>query len=392
MPGEHRGDRQREHLRAGSIFLSLAGIFAVVLFFFTLDQPRVVADNVVTSVRISICGNAVTDSDEVCDNGTVNNTGGYGSSTAERKCNSDCQSYDAYCGDSTLQVRFSEACDDGNNTSGDLCTSACQSETAVPQNPVGAPPRGGVPENPTGVPGLIDSALQTKVVLRGKAYPLSKVTILLDGKLLGTALADTNADFLFSANNVTPGTATFSFSAQDSKGINSLLTSTVFEVVQAAVTTVANVFLPPTISVNKNPVAPGELLTLSGQTVPNGTVVTGINPDTKATFDSPSDGAGIWALQVDTKSFTKGIHAAKSYFRLTDTVKSGYGKAITFNIGTEPLSGDVSPDLNGDGKVNLIDFSIFLISWQSDNPRTDFSKDGLTNLADFSIMLFAWTG
>ncbi len=392
MPQDRDSDRQREHLRAGSILLSLAGVFAVVLFFFTLDQPHVVADNVNTSVRISICSNGIVDSDEVCDDGTGFNVGGYGSTTAQRHCNADCQSFDAYCGDGILQVRFSEACDDGNNINGDLCTSLCQPETAVPQNPTGAPPRGSVPENPGGTPGQTQSELVTRVVLRGKAYPQSAVHILLDGKVLGTVQADSNADFLFSADKVTPGTATFSFSAQDAKGVNSLLTSVIFEVVQSAVTTVANIFLPPTISVDKDLVAPGGLLTLSGQTIPNAKVITGINPDTKATFESPSDGTGTWALQVDTKSFANGVHAAKSYFKQSDTVKSGYGKAVTFNIGTEAIKGDKTPDLNGDGKVNLIDFSIFLISWQTDNDRTDFSNDGKTNLADFSIMLFAWTG
>src|SRR5258708_2730248 len=170
MPREPDSDQGREQLRAGSLFLSLAGIFAVVLFFFTLDQPHVVADNVVTSIRVSICGNAVVDSDEVCDAGTVNNTGGYGSSTAQRKCMPDCHSFDAYCGDGILQVRFGEGCDDGNNTSGDLCSSSCQPETAVPQNPTGAPPRGRVPDNPRPTPGQAPSPQETTLVLRRSGY------------------------------------------------------------------------------------------------------------------------------------------------------------------------------------------------------------------------------
>ena len=59
----------------------------------------------------------------------------------------------------------------------------------------------------------------------------------------------------------------------------------------------------------------------------------------------------------------------------------------------ENVSGEGSQsDLNGDGKVNLVDFSIFLLSWNTDDEEPDFNEDGRVNLADFSIMLFAWTG
>jgi cysteine-rich repeat protein len=382
-----------EYWGTGSLFLSLAGIFAVILFFFTLDQPHVVADNVATSIYISICSNGVVDTDELCDDGAGNNIGGYGSTTAERKCESDCQNFGPYCGDGTLQVRFSEACDDGNSTSGDLCSNTCTTETAVNQTPTGSPTVGGVAQVPGGVPGQLPSALETKVVLRGKAYPQSRVTILLDGKTIGSAQADSNADFLFSTTNVTPGTATFSFLATDPNGVNSIMSSAVFEVVQAAVTTVANIFLPPTISVSKKQTPPGELLTLSGLSVPNAKVVTSIDAiSPKSTYDSTASEAGAWALQIDTKSLKLGNHTAKAYFQVSETIKSGYGRALSFNIGTEPLLGEAQPDLNGDGKVNLVDFSIFLLAWQSDDSRSDFNKDGIVNLADFSMLLFSWTG
>ena len=48
--------------------------------------------------------------------------------------------------------------------------------------------------------------------------------------------------------------------------------------------------------------------------------------------------------------------------------------------------------MNHDGKVNLVDFSIFLTYWATTAPQADFNCDGQVNLADFSIMLFNWTG
>jgi cysteine-rich repeat protein len=348
------------------------------------------ADDVSTHLKITICGDGLVDTGETCDDGPGGNNGAYGSSTAERKCNSDCTAFGPYCGDDILQVRFMEECDDGNNTSGDICDAQCKEEEPSPPGGGGSPTVGSTPSIPA-PSGNILSQTETKVVLRGKAYPNRVVNILLDGKAIGTVNADANADFLYSTTAVTPGTATFGFWSEDQAGTDSLTTSVVFEVVQSAITTVANIFIPPTVNVSDRQVTPGSLLTLSGLTVPNAQVNTQIDKDTK--LDATAEATGAWALQLDTASLGNGFHTAKSLFEVTGgSAKSGYGRAVSFYIGQGTPEGGISPDINEDGKVNLVDFSIFLLSWGTDDIRSDFNVDGKVNLADFSIMLFAWTG
>lgn len=361
---------------------------ASCLFFFS---PEVHALSVPTTLTISICGDAIVNAGEQCDLGVGFNVGTYGSSTAERVCASDCVSFGPYCGDAVLQVRFSEQCDDGNNTSGDLCTNACMTETPTPGGGAGSPAVGSIPSG-AGVPGILPADPQTKVVLRGKAYPGAMVNVLVDGKAVGQVKADANADFIYSTVDITPGTATFGFWANDAAGVASITTSMVFEVAQSAVTTVANIFFPPTVSVSAKQVPVGDLLTVSGQSVPMSKITSEINPGEKATLLSDANSGGDWALQVDTRSLGEGFHTIKSFFELSDSTRSGFGKSVSFYVGEgSPLETGKS-DLNGDDKVNLIDFSIFLISWGSDDPRSDFNQDGSVNLADFSIMLFNWTG
>jgi F5/8 type C domain len=48
-----------------------------------------------------------------------------------------------------------------------------------------------------------------------------------------------------------------------------------------------------------------------------------------------------------------------------------------------------SPDLNGDGKVNLTDLSLLLSQWSKPG-STDLNNNGSTDLTDLSIMLGAW--
>lgn len=380
--------------RRRDLFLSLVFGVGIIVFAGVLSSyraPYVDATDVTTGAIISVCGDGIVSQGETCDDGTANNIGGYGSSTVERRCLSDCMSFDAYCGDDILQVRFSEQCDDGNNTTGDLCSPSCTPESPTVPIPNGTPTVGSTPSIPGATPGTIPSAIETKVVLRGKAYPGSSVKILLDGKTLTTVTADNNADFLFSSTEVTPGTATFGFSATDKNGTASIINTVVFEVLQSAITTVANIFIPPTIKVSQTQVDPGELLTISGQSVPNAKVATQIST-ASSTLTSTTDGSGTWALQIDTDSLPLGFNAAKASFQISDTIKSGYGKSVNFYIGTEAAPGEATTDINGDDKVNLTDFSIFLLGWNTADVRSDFNQDGKVNLADFSILLFNWTG
>jgi len=358
---------------------------------YEFSVARVNAVDLQTHILVRICGNGSIEQGEVCDDGAVNNVGGYASSTATRRCNPDCESFGPYCGDGVLQVRFGEECDDGNNTNGDLCSESCKEEPPVQPRATGAPPKGSTPQLPA-PPGTIPSETLTKVVLEGKAYPNSSVNILLDGKVLGVVQSDTNADFLFTTTNVTPGTASFSFNAKDRYGTDSITTTDVFEVVQSAVTTVANIFLPPTITVKPDTVAPGGLILLSGQSVPNAHIITEIHSATTS-LQSDADSSGDWALHIDTGSLGNGDHTAKALFQISSLIKSGFGKSVSFFVGTQPPAGSCGkPDMNNDGKVNLVDFSIFLLSWNTTDANADYNCDQQVNLADFSIMLFAWTG
>lgn len=365
-------------------------IIASALMLGAMIQYALAAD-VTTSLSMLVCGDGINGGGvEVCDDGI--NLGGYGSTTAERKCMPGCGAYAEYCGDGILQARFGEQCDDGNTVSTDLCSLSCRTLAPAGSTVSGSPTVGSTPFVPGATPGTLLSETATRVVLRGKAYPNATVNVLLDGKIKGTTLADSNADFQYTSTEVTPGPATFGFTARDANGIESVTTSVVFDVAQSAVSTVANVFFPPTIQVSERQVPKGDPLTVSGFSVPQATVTSDISGDPKTTLSGAADGTGAWALQVDTKSLTDGLHTVKAYFKLDGGIQSGFGKSISFSVGEGAFADTGTADLNGDGKVNLVDFSIFLLKWQSDDIQSDFNADGTVNLGDFSIMLFNWTG
>lgn len=69
----------------------------------------------------SICGNAVLEAEEACDDGDLNGTPG--------QCASDCQGVAVWCGDGSTQS--GESCDDGNEVDGDGCNRDCRESGAV---------------------------------------------------------------------------------------------------------------------------------------------------------------------------------------------------------------------------------------------------------------------
>lgn len=357
---------------------------------------------VTSTITVKICGDAIINPGELCDDGALFNDGGYGSTTATRRCNSTCSGYGPYCGDGTLQALYSEGCDDGNAVSGDLCSDTCVQEsppvsTSTPPAPPPPPP---VVSGGGGGGGVFDGNVpvraQTRVILEGKGYPNSTINILRDGSVVGIAQADVNADFSYEITSATPGPTTFGFWAIDGLGRRSVTFTTTFQITQNAVTTVSNIFLPPTIALPDNRVNIGELLEVLGATAPAAKISLFVDKEQDPRAFATSTPAGLWESDIAVEGLAnEAFHTVKAIFELFGTgaqAKSGYSQAVNFYIGDQEVAEPASADLNKDGRVNLVDFSILLFHWNTDHGIADLNQDGRVNLTDFSIMLFQWTG
>jgi hypothetical protein len=115
------------------------------------------------------------------------------------------------------------------------------------------------------------------------------------------------------------------------------------------------------------------------------------------TFTANSNADGAWSLTIDTTGFKNGTYKvrAKAKQESGDLVSTNFSGYTFYGVG-QVAEGPRTSDLNRDGKVNLIDFSILLFWWNSDggasNPPADINADGKVSLTDFSIMIFNWTG
>ena len=340
-----------------------------------------------TTLTLSICGNSLVDDGEQCD--VPGETGVYSTTIAGRQCNVICD-FGPYCGDGILQTQYVEECDDGNNDNSDFCSAICKIE------PAGS---GGGGTSGGGGGGSGGSSVElgdTVISVTGLAYPGRTINILLDTEAVGTVRANTSGRFEFTTD-ASPGTASMGFWTTDIQNTRSVTLNTTFDVTQGAVTNISGIILPPTIRVSSQNINPGDSLTVSGQSVPNAAIE--IHIDNSESIQRTTAGAdGIWSLALNTASLRVAEHTlrARSVSGTPPlTSQSSFSTALQLFVG---VNGQVTrpSDLNRDGKINLVDFSILIFWWGTNggnsNPPADINGNARVGIEDFSILLFNWTG
>lgn len=358
------------------------GLFFIVVPFTTYAQFVST-----TTLSVSICGNFIVDDGEECD--VPGETGVYSQSIVGRQCTTQCY-FGPYCGDGVLQTTHTEECDDANNDSGDFCSEICKIE------PAGSGGGGVSGGGSSGGGGSTKELGDTIINVKGKAYPSRTINFLLDTISVGSARTDSSGNFEFSTG-ASPGTATLGIWSTDAVGTRSLTLNNTFDVTQGAITNVNGIILPPTLRIDNQKVDPGALIALSGQSVPNSTVQLHFD-DSKIIENTISDSGGNWLINFDTKKLSIAEHTLRARTVAGTpplTVQSSFGTSLQLFVGVD---GQVTrpSDLNRDGFINLIDFSILIFWWQTNggdsDPSADINGNDKVGLEDFSILLFNWTG
>lgn len=236
-----------------------------------------------------------------------------------------------------------------------------------------------------------------RVIISGLAYPRADVTINVDGQRFDTIRADASGAYEVTLDGIARGVYTFGIFAAGGNNVPSSVFSTSFTVTGARTSELSNVNIPPSILVAPDPVDPGQALNFSGFALANATVTleyrrTGTAAQTIAT---QSDSNGRWSVEVSTAGFTTGTYEVRARAQRADGAQTNFSQPTFFGVG-QTAELPINADLNRDGRVNLIDFSILLFWWNTDggtsDPPADINRDGRVNLTDFSILLFNWTG
>ena len=350
-------------MKKAILFFS-SGIFLIAAFsaIFFIKPSR--AANISTTISISICGNNIREGEEECDNADLGGntclSRGYGGGTLS--CLPACIFNFSAC---TARVSSS-----GGGGGGSIAAPAITTPT----------PR------------------ETTVTLAGRAYPSSRVIALKDGQLAATTIAGSDAKFSISLGSLTVGSHTFSIYSEDQEGKRSSLLNFPLVFTPGAAISVSGIFVSPTIGIDKSEVKRGDVLTIFGQSSPNSQVTIAVASEGKLSEQVQADSSGLYSYSLDTSVLEEGDHLAKARASQQGEV-TPFSQSLGFVVGskTVQVKGDkaITPgDINEDGQVNLIDFSILAYWYNKPTPETkaDLNHDGRVNLVDFSILASYWTG
>ena len=260
---------------------------------------------------------------------------------------------------------------------------------------LGAPAATVTPTTTTATPG------KTEVLFSGKAYPGAKLTLLKDGAAAGSFTASETGDFVISLSNVDAGRYSFVLYGDDSKGLRSSSFTKNVDVAKDKSTKVDGVVIAPTIRVNKSKVKQGETVSASGQTYPQAKVKLVVSGKTKLSIQKQADKNGQYFYNFDSGVMEKGDYTIQAS---VDT--SEKSQSVNFNVGGNTVlyidPAALKYDLDSDGQVNLVDFSIMAFWYNKPAPTDsaqliifkslDLNSDGKIDLQDFSILTFWWTG
>jgi len=336
-------------------------LFFLAILFFVFQNQLLAASNATigATVKISVCGNNIVEADEQCDGSDLNN----------------------------------HSCSDLGYDGGTLsCNASCTFNTSACTSGGGGGGGGG---------SIVQSV--TSVTFSGRAYPSSKITVLKDGQKAITTIAGPDAKFYVSLTGLSAGNYLFSVYGEDNKDRHSSPFTFSVDITKGATTNISGIFIAPTVDVDKSEVKRGDSIGIFGQSVPNSEVTIAINSEEEFFVKTDADENGIYLYNFDTSPLAMEQHFTKSKASSNGEITS-FGKTIGFLVGTKNVvktkTGQCGKaDLNCDGRVNLVDFSIAAY-WNKRTISTEFevkegerlNGDGKVDLVDFSIMAFYWTG
>ena len=237
------------------------------------------------------------------------------------------------------------------------------------------------------------------VSIAGFTSPGSTVSLLKDGKTVSTVTANSAGEFSGRISNIERGTYSFSAFTTDRSARNSSTFSATLTLVQGTNNTIADAVIPPTIGLATEALGVGDDVHIIGESVPGADIELTLSRSgspakkyaAKAANNEEGKRDGDWEVVIPGNELSRGQYSARARASLSSQVRSEWSLLVIVPVGGSASSG-IPGDLNGDGKVNLIDFSIMLTYWGPGESIADLNTDEVVNLSDFSILLFNWTG
>jgi hypothetical protein len=235
----------------------------------------------------------------------------------------------------------------------------------------------------------VEVAPTSNFVVSGKVYP--KAVILVTDKsstqeqvATQTVTASTAGTFNLSVPSDIAGVHIYGVTVKDPLG--RLSQTKIFSADFTKIDEIIrNIFMPPTIDVARSVVTRGDFVKVIGYANPNTRLR--IQIDNDISYETKSDAQGAYTILINTARLDLGIHGLQA--RQQDpTTKKYSDPSLLRNFLVSSLSVPKA-DLNGDGKINATDLSMFTALYKKQDKTVDLNGDGKVDTSDLSIFLRA---
>lgn len=229
----------------------------------------------------------------------------------------------------------------------------------------------------------------TRVSFSGQTTSGATVVIMQNGQRVTSTIADKDGKFNAELKNVPTGLNTYSLTSTDAAGNISQPSLFTLRVVERTNTQLSGLSLAPTIE----PRIENKEVVLRGYTVPN-SLIYGYIEGVQGAKEGRSDERGRFELRISLNNLKQGqyglfvkVPAGEDSERIYVTKNAD--STVTF-ISKIPK---IYTDLNKDGRIDLVDFSILAFWYLKPNPPegAEVVIDGVVDLRDFSVLAYYWT-
>ena len=251
------------------------------------------------------------------------------------------------------------------------------------------------PNPPSGGGGGVVIMVPGEITFKGKAYPNAFLTLLKNDKIVSTFFAEDSGLFEKKLTGIASGTYNFGIFAEDSEGKKSVTLGFTTSVLANMKTTVSGIYISPTIALSPTQVEKGSSIDISGQVFPASEVNVFVASENEIVEKAIAGADGKWFYTLNTAAMETGEHQARAKALFAAGEQTLFSQTLSFLVLEPGAMVCQGADLNFDGEVDIIDFSILLYFWgQSSpaNPCVDINFDNAVDIIDFSIMMYHWTG
>ena len=231
--------------------------------------------------------------------------------------------------------------------------------------------------------------IPVKLAFSGKTFPDARISVVdketsSESLISQNAVSGFNGAFEVNFKGFIEGNHTYGLLVKDKDGRSSQTKFYNFGL-SSGETIIKNLIVSPTVGLKNSLVTIGQDVVVSGYALPNSTVEIEIDGVKQKEVITSSD--GFYTASINTEKMSLSSHSIRVK---QSNPLSDYSLAQTFYVSKtlEPLA-----DLNGDGVVDIRDWSMFLSRWNSldanQKKALDLNGDGKVDISDFAIFIRA---